>query len=96
MSHLIEDNLSPLDVEQSFEDTLSGCYPETVKVGWLELDTITVLKEQDPVSWRIAMGEHMDAEVEDGNAFTLDGGSSYFWTHDLETYLDDNDLEKVG
>lgn len=42
------------------------------------------------------MGEWIDAEVEDGNAFTIDNGNGYFWVHDLETYLGQNEQKDVG
>jgi hypothetical protein len=97
ISHLIEMNLPPVDLDEMFEAHISGCYPETVSVGWMEFDTITTMKNSDPISWDIAKDEWINAEVEEGLAFTIDNGCVYYWVHDLESFLEDKlNQKEVG
>lgn len=91
---LLREALTPVDTAEAFEESMSQCYPETTAVAWLELDTVTILKQLDPVSWDIAEGEWIDAEVSEGNLMTFDNGTSYYWTHEVESYLDESETNK--
>jgi hypothetical protein len=82
---LLRDNLTPANTEEAFEESVSQCYPETITVGWLELDTVSVLKEMDPVAWDLAESEWIDSELSDGNLTTFDKGSNYYWSHEIES-----------
>jgi hypothetical protein len=88
---LLRADLTPVKSEEAFEQSVSECYPETVKVGWLELDTVRVLKEMDPVSWDVARGEWESAEADNGQIVSFDNGSTYYWTHEVEAYLDEEE-----
>lgn len=87
---LLRDELTPATVEEAFEQCMSDCYPETTKIGWLEYDTVTALKELDPISWACALSEWESSEEDDGQIFSVDGGTTYYWTHEVESYLDEN------
>jgi len=89
---LLKDSLTPVDTEAAFEESIREIYPETVSVGWLELDTVSVIKDQDPVSWRIAVGEWIDNEMADDRLVTFDHGDTYFWTHDVESYIEQEEV----
>ncbi|MBS1984880.1 MAG: hypothetical protein JST16_11985 [Bdellovibrionales bacterium] len=91
VKHLLEEALEPVDVSAAFEDSVRECYPETTQVGWLTLDTVGTIKESDPVSWRCAESEWEDAEVSDGNIVSFDNGSTYYWTHEIESWLDEEE-----
>lgn len=91
---LLRENLTPVDTAEAFEQSVSDCYPETVKVGWLELDTVSVLKEMDPVSWEMAEGEWIDHELSDERLMTFDNGGTYYWTHEVEAYLDEAETDE--
>jgi hypothetical protein len=91
---LLRDNLTPVNVEEAFEQLMVDCYPETTKIGWLEYDTVTAIKELDPVSWRCALSDWESNEESEGQIFSLDGGCTYYWTHDIESYLDENESEE--
>ena len=54
VKELLEENLDSADISDSFEQMIEDCYGETVKVGFLELSTVEVMKDQDPISWDIA------------------------------------------
>jgi hypothetical protein len=85
---LIRDNLTPVNTSEAFEQSIADCYEETTKVGWIEVDTVTALKQLDPVSWRMAEGEWIDNEVSDEQLMTFDNGCTYYWTREVEDYLD--------
>ena len=93
---LLRDNLTPANTENAFEESVSQCYPETITVGWLELDTVSVLKEMDPVAWDLAESEWIDSELNEGNLMTFDNGSNYYWSHEIEKYLDESDAKSGG
>ena len=84
---ILREHLSPADTSEAFEQSVAECYPERVKIGWIEYDTVTAIKELDPVSWKIAHEEWIDAEVSDGNLITFDNGSNYFRTYDIERFI---------
>jgi hypothetical protein len=91
---LLSSDLTPVDAEEAFEQSIADCYSETTKIGWLEYDTITAIKELDPVSWRCALSEWQCNEEDSGQIFSADGGSTYYWTHDVERYLDENESDE--
>lgn len=73
---MLAEALTPVDLDEAFKQSISECYPETTTVGWIEFDTITVLKEMDPVSWRIAHDEYIDNEASEENLLTFDNGAN--------------------
>ena len=83
---LVRNNLTAINVDEEFEASVRGCYDETVKVLWMELDAVTVAKESDPISWRIARDEWIDNELNDELLIEID--SKYYRTSDVEEYLD--------
>jgi hypothetical protein len=87
---ILREHITPADTLEAFEQSMTECYPETVKIGWIEYDTISALKGLDPVSWNIAHSEWIDAEVGDGNLITFDNGSTYYWLTDLEQFIEDS------
>ena len=86
--HLVRENLTPINVEDEFEVSIRECYPETVTVGWLTLDTVTTIRDSDPVSWRCACNKWAVSEEHDGQMISFDNGSTYYRTSDVEDYLD--------
>lgn len=80
--------LTPVDADEVFEDSIHGCYPEETIVGWMKFDTVTLMKDNDPISWRIAKDEYMDSLEQDEEIISFDGGSNYYWKHDLESLLE--------
>jgi hypothetical protein len=91
IASLLRDNLTPVNVEEAFEESIRESYPETTKIGWLEMDTVDVLKEVDSISWRCARGDWESFEESDERIFSLDGGCTYYWkVTDLQDLDDDN------
>ena len=89
LREIIREHLTPADTHEAFEQSVAECYPDTVKIGWIEYDTITAIKTLDPVSWRMALDEWIDAEVSDGNLITFDDGSNYLWTSEIERFIEE-------
>lgn len=83
--YILEEKLTPIDLDEVFEDSLRSCYPETTQVGWMSFDTIEIMKSQDPISWRIARDEYIDGLESDEQIISFDNGSTYYWKHDLES-----------
>lgn len=86
---LVTDSVDAVDTDELFEESMRDCYGETTKVGWMELDTVDVMKESDPIAWNIAKGEWLDGLVVDGALFTLDGEAPYYSPDDIRAFIDD-------
>lgn len=78
VKHILETELTPVDLEEAFEQSVRECYSETTKVGWCEFDTVTLLKEQDPISWRCALSDYESQEADEGSVVSFNGGVTYF------------------
>ena len=85
---LIEENLDPANLEEAFEQSIADCYTETTKVAWMELDTVSILKEMDPISWNMAQSEYEAQEADEGNIISFNGGSTYYWAHEVESFIE--------
>jgi hypothetical protein len=86
-------HIDPANTLEAFEQSVAECYPESVKIGWIEYDTVTAIKELDPVSWKMAQDEWIDSEVSDGNLITFDNGSNYFWLSEIERFIEEQSQE---
>ena len=95
VKELIEEHLAPIDCEGYFEASMQDCYSDEVKVGWLTLNTIDVIRTMDSVSWNLAKWEYFDSLEEDGQVISFDNGFSYYWTHEVEQFVEAN-LEEEG
>ena len=88
IDHLIEENLESVDTDEIFEEMIRDCYSETVKVGWLELDTVNCIKDQDPISYDIAKNEYIYGLVDDEQLIQVK--DNYYWIHDVEKFIEEN------
>ena len=88
IEYILQEELTPVDLEEAFEESIRSCYEEEVTVGWAKFDTVEILKSQDPIGWRCALSEYESQEEEEGNIMSFDNGSTYYWIHDLETLLE--------
>lgn len=84
IKHILETELTAVDLEEEFEESIRQCYPEETQVGWMTFDTVKLMKENDPVGWRCALADYESQEESEGNIVSLDGGFSYFYLSDLE------------
>lgn len=88
IKHILQEELTAIDTDEVFEDSIRGCYPEETVVGWMKFDTVDLMKSQDPISWRIAKDEYIDSLEQDEEIISFDNGSTYYWVHDLAHLLD--------
>jgi hypothetical protein len=88
IKHILKEELTAVDTEEVFEDSIRGCYPEETVAGWMKFDTCDLMKSQDPISWRIACDEYIDELESDEQIISFDNGSTYYWVHDLESLIE--------
>ncbi|MFN9069079.1 MAG: hypothetical protein ACK5V3_17785, partial [Bdellovibrionales bacterium] len=88
IKHILEDELTAVDADEVFEESMRQCYPEETTVGWMSFDTVDLMKSQDPISWRIVRDEYIDSLEQDEEIVSFDNGSAYYWAHDLESLLE--------
>jgi len=88
IKHILQEELTPVDIEEAFEQSVRDCYPEEVTVGWMTLDAVTVMKDQDPISWKCAQADWESQEADDGTIISFDNDSTYYWTHEVESLLE--------
>ena len=88
VENILNTELSCCDTEELFEQSISDCYPETTKIGWMELDTVSVLKHMDPISWRCAHADWESQEAEEGTIISFDNGTTYYLRDDVENLLE--------
>ena len=93
VKHLIQENIEEADTDAAFEESVSQCYPEEVKIGWITYDTVSAIKELEPVSWDLAKSEWIAQEVSEENLVTFDNGSTHCTRIDIEEYLDEVERE---
>ena len=90
LREVLREHITTANTHEAFEQSIAKCYPETVKIGWIEYDTVSALKELDPISWDIAHSEWIDSEVSDGNLITFDYGTTYYSLHEIEDLIAEN------
>ncbi|OYZ24296.1 MAG: hypothetical protein B7Y39_01185 [Bdellovibrio sp. 28-41-41] len=90
IKHILETELTAVDLEEEFEESIRQCYPEETQVGWMTFDTLKLMKENDPVGWHCALADYESQEESEGNIISLDGGSTFYKVHCIETLLFSN------
>lgn len=88
---ILSEELEPVDIEEAFEQSIRDCYPKETKVGWMTFDTVTLMKENDPVGWRCALVDYESQEEADGNIVSFDGGATYYDARSVENLTEQNE-----
>ncbi len=60
------------ELEQRFEAMLDDCYP-MVQIGDMEFEPSRVLKEVDPIAFRVGMFDYADSLISDGDIEGVEG-----------------------
>ena len=89
IEEILKEHLEPVNQTEAFEDMMEDCYPVDTKVGWLELNTVDILKTMDEIAWDIAKDEYISSLEEDEEVISFDNGSTYYWTTEIEELLED-------
>ena len=71
IQELLQKHLTTIDCEGCFEASMQDCYNDDVKVGWLTLNPIDVIKTMDSVSWDIAKWEYFDSLEERWSSYLI-------------------------
>ncbi|HEY8270419.1 MAG TPA: hypothetical protein VIG33_05980 [Pseudobdellovibrionaceae bacterium] len=88
IKYILESELTPVNLSRAFEDSVRECYPKEVTVGWMTLDSISVMKAMDPIFWQCAQSEWEEQEAREGNIISFDSGLNYYYQTDIENFLD--------
>jgi hypothetical protein len=86
-------SIESVDTDERFENSLRDCYPETTQIGWIKYDTVSALKELDPVSWDLAKSEWIDSEESEDILMSFDYGNTFHDTSDVEKYCEEKECE---
>ena len=84
IDYFIAEGCTPIGSDFA-EDFLKNYYSETIKVGWTEIDSISAIKELDPISYKIAIDEYIDGFREDGKIVEVDGKD--YWKNDILKFI---------
>jgi hypothetical protein len=77
--------IEPVNADERLEESVRQCYPEKTKIGWLEYDTASAIKELDPVSWDLAKSDWLETEESDDNLMSFNHGSTF---HDVSRVME--------
>jgi hypothetical protein len=84
IEHILQEELTPVNLDEVFEDMIRSCYLEETVVGWMKFDTVDLMKSQDPISWKIARDECIEELESEDEIISFNNGASYYWKYDLE------------
>jgi hypothetical protein len=68
MSYKEENQLTDRDLHEMYDEMLNDVYGEC-EVAGMKYETAYVLKDLDPVAYRVGFNDWLDAELTDGNLF---------------------------
>ncbi|MBN2732402.1 MAG: hypothetical protein JXR26_08245 [Balneolaceae bacterium] len=90
IEHLIQTRLTPVDGEAQFEKLLDECYPE-IKIGCCTYSPSQVLKNLDPLAFKLGVSENLESLAEDGQLYEYNG--DYYEMSDIDDMLDEIEAE---
>ena len=96
IDELIEEHLEPIDCEEHFEESMQDCYDDEVKVGWLNLNPVDVIKNSHTTDCRMALNEYFDDLEEKGQVVSFGRSCRYYWTHEVTQFVKTNLDEETG
>ena len=88
IKEILKKELTPVNVKELFEEAIREGYPKTVQVGWMELDTVSVMKEMDPICWEMAQSDWVAQEIDEENIISFDDDLTYYYFRDVEALCD--------
>lgn len=83
ISEIIVSELTPVDLDSEFEESIRESYPETTSVGFMTFDTVDVMKSMDPIAWSLARDEYVDQLSQDEEIMSFDHGATYYRMSDI-------------
>lgn len=85
IKHILEEELTAVDADEVFEESIRQCYPQETTVGWMKFDTAELMKSQDPISWEMARDEYIVSLEQDEEIISFNSGANYYWIHEIES-----------
>ena len=85
---ILRTELTPVDCEEVFEESIRECYPNETTLGFIKVDICDAIRTLDPIAWDCAKSEYIDNLEADEIIISFDNGSNYYWVHDLEDITD--------
>jgi len=80
---ILEEELSEVDLEESFEQMIDECYGEEIQIGFIKTNVSSAIKELDPIAWDLSKSEHLNSLIEDRSIFEFQG--RYYWLNEVES-----------
>lgn len=80
---ILKEEISEVDLEESFEQMMDELYGEKIQIGFIKTSVSCAIKELDPIVWNIAKSEYLDSLIEDKSIIELEG--RYYWIIELES-----------
>ena len=91
IEELLQENLTSVDLDSMFEESMRDCYSDSISIGFLKnIDVCDAIRSIDPVAWDIARSEFESFEESDERIVSFDGGGTYYSTYEVEEYVENN------
>lgn len=85
VDEIVKEHLEPVDENELFDEMMDCCYPD-IEIGCSSWTASHVLKNLDPIAYRIGTSEYMQDLVEDEQYLEIDGG--YYAVSDIEEMIE--------
>lgn len=86
---LIAKQLTPVDTDAEFASYLEDIYPEYVDVGYLQVNTLDYLKNNDPIMWQHTKDEYVHYSLlEDDRIISLNEDDTYYWLDEVDRLVE--------
>ena len=82
-----------VDADARYESSIEDYYSETTQVGWLKVNPVSTIKDLDPISWRLAVSEFIDAEESEDLVISFDYRGTWNETWKLLNYCEKKEAE---
>lgn len=86
VENILEEELSEVDLDESFEQMMDDLYGEEIQIGFIKSSVSNAIKELDPIAWDMAKSEHLDTLIEDESVIEVSG--RYYWKNQLESLIE--------
>jgi len=57
---ILRTGLTPVDLEDAFEESIRECYKTETVIGYITVDTCDAIRTLDPVAWDLGKSEYID------------------------------------
>ena len=86
---ILKNHLEPVNEERIFKAMIEDCYPNKIKVAWIKLNAVEILKEVCPCDWETACNDYISNLEANEQLISFDDGSTYYWANELETFIEE-------